>query len=349
MLGSFSNVASGAAVKGTQVFGPYGKTRYAKGTINTAKGFTGQYNDGLTGLDYYNARSYDPVAGVFLSADSAQGNGQGMNPYGYVGGNPETWSDPSGRVIAGPGGQRCYPGVGCTGGSSETGSSNGGGSNGGAAGNNADGAAETLQAAPRLPSPPPDPFNGTARQVAYRLAQWTEFYRAVLGDQTRRNYAEGAWYITDSAGNFLMGPTLMSSLPAQSLGKAGENHSEFLLLLAWEVSGSVDKALSTLNDFLHAGIQAELHMVVFTQWPACQGWCTPFFSVFMNDLDAKLQPMLNVEPVPLFLVPTRVMSISVFSATSPPNSTTPAPVSSPSNLTQNYYQPAYAMTILDFW
>ena len=59
-------------------------------------------------MDYYNARYYDPVAGVFLSADSAQGNGQGMNPYGYVGGNPETWSDPTGRYIVGLGGEHGY-------------------------------------------------------------------------------------------------------------------------------------------------------------------------------------------------------------------------------------------------
>src|SRR5579871_365104 len=64
--------------------------------LNTAKGFTGQYYDALTGLDYYNARYYDPAVGVFLSADQAQGNPQGMNPYGYVSGNPETWSDPRG-------------------------------------------------------------------------------------------------------------------------------------------------------------------------------------------------------------------------------------------------------------
>lgn len=223
-------------MKSNQLFGPYGNNRYSAGSLNTAKGFIGQYNDG-TGLDYFNARYYDPIVGVFLSADTVQGNAQGMNPYAYVNGNPETDSDPSGRVIVGPGGQRCYPGVGCIGGSSDTGSSNGGGSNGGAAGNNADGAAETLQAAPRLPSPPPDPNSNTARQVAYRLAQWTEFYRAVLGDQTKRNYAAGAWYITDSAGDFLTDPTLMSGLPARSLGKAGENHSEFLLLLAWVASG----------------------------------------------------------------------------------------------------------------
>jgi RHS repeat-associated protein len=96
VLASFTNVASSAAVKGNQVFGPYGTPPYAKGTINTAKGFTGQYNDGLTGLDYFNARYYDPVVGVFLSADTVQGNLQGMNPYAYVNGNPETHSDPTG-------------------------------------------------------------------------------------------------------------------------------------------------------------------------------------------------------------------------------------------------------------
>src|SRR5712691_13508399 len=76
---SFSNTANSAALKGNQVYGPYGKQRYHQGTIGTPKGFTGQYNDSLTGLDYYNARYYDPVAGVFLSADMVQGNAQGMN------------------------------------------------------------------------------------------------------------------------------------------------------------------------------------------------------------------------------------------------------------------------------
>ena len=70
----------------------------------TTKGFTGQYADAVTGLDYYNARYYDPVAGVFLSADMVQGNMQGMNPYGYVGGNPETNTDPTGKYYAPPGG-----------------------------------------------------------------------------------------------------------------------------------------------------------------------------------------------------------------------------------------------------
>jgi len=82
---------------GNQVYDPYGTNRYSSGTIGTNKGFTGQYTDTLTGLDYYNARYYDPVVGVFLAADTVQGNPQGMNPYAYVLGNPETKNDPTGR------------------------------------------------------------------------------------------------------------------------------------------------------------------------------------------------------------------------------------------------------------
>ena len=78
------------------MFGPYGNFRDHQGTINTTKGFTGQYNDSLTGLDYYGSSYYDQVAGVFLSADAVQGNGSGENPYSYMGGNPETYKDPTG-------------------------------------------------------------------------------------------------------------------------------------------------------------------------------------------------------------------------------------------------------------
>ena len=95
-----------AAVLANQVYGPYGTQRYKSGPMPTytMKGFTGQYADSVTGLDYYNARYYDPVAGVFLSADTVQGNMQGVNPYGYVGGNPETDTDPTGKYYAPPGG-----------------------------------------------------------------------------------------------------------------------------------------------------------------------------------------------------------------------------------------------------
>src|SRR5579863_1873813 len=87
ILATFSNTVNTAAVLGNQVYGPYGTQRYDSGSMGTTKGFTGQYAD-ATGLDYYNARYYDPSVGVFLSGDVKQGNMQGMNPYDYVGGNP---------------------------------------------------------------------------------------------------------------------------------------------------------------------------------------------------------------------------------------------------------------------
>ena len=90
---------------GNQLYGPYGTQRLQAGTIDTStsRGFTGQYNDTVTGLDYYGARYYDPAAGVFLAADSVQGNAVSMNPYGYVGGNPETMTDPTGQFVVSQG------------------------------------------------------------------------------------------------------------------------------------------------------------------------------------------------------------------------------------------------------
>src|SRR5579863_6905220 len=107
VLATFSNTVNTAAVLGNQVYGPYGTGRYQSwptgtaSTMGTNKGFTGQYGD-VTGLDYYHARYYDPSVGVFLSADIVQGNMQGMNPYDYVGGNPETHNDPTGQAYHPP-------------------------------------------------------------------------------------------------------------------------------------------------------------------------------------------------------------------------------------------------------
>jgi RHS repeat-associated protein len=103
VVASFSNTEGLAAVLGNQTYEPYGKARYQQGNRGTSKGYAGQYNDTLSGLDYYGARYYDPVAGVFLSPDSVQGNAQGMDPYAYVSGNPETYVDPTGHVMEIPG------------------------------------------------------------------------------------------------------------------------------------------------------------------------------------------------------------------------------------------------------
>ncbi len=102
VIETISATANAASVQGNQVYSPYGSSRYQQGSLDTTKGFTGQYNDGVTGLDYYGARYYDPVVGRFLSVDTVQGNIQGRDPYAHVGGNPETFSDPSGQRYAPP-------------------------------------------------------------------------------------------------------------------------------------------------------------------------------------------------------------------------------------------------------
>ncbi|MBO0796364.1 MAG: hypothetical protein J2P36_36195, partial [Ktedonobacteraceae bacterium] len=40
--------------------------------------------------------------GRFVSADTEQGNAQGLDPYAYVKGNPETMTDPTGKKVCGP-------------------------------------------------------------------------------------------------------------------------------------------------------------------------------------------------------------------------------------------------------
>jgi RHS repeat-associated protein len=102
VLETISATANTAAVQGNQVYSPYGSSRYQQGSMGTTKGFTGQYNDNVSGLDYYNARYYDPVVGRFLSVDIKLGNMQGADPYAYVGGNPETKNDPTGQFFAPP-------------------------------------------------------------------------------------------------------------------------------------------------------------------------------------------------------------------------------------------------------
>jgi len=102
VIETISATANSATVQGNQVYSPYGSSRYQQGSMGTTKGFTGQYNDSVSGLDYYGARYYDPVVGRFLSADVLDGNLAGMDPYAYVGGNPETFSDPSGQRFAPP-------------------------------------------------------------------------------------------------------------------------------------------------------------------------------------------------------------------------------------------------------
>jgi RHS repeat-associated protein len=92
--------ASGSATA-SLLYAPYGGTRYSSGTMPTDYGFTGQHADAATGLDYYNARYYDPLAGQFASADSMlPGEGYdvwGLSRYAYTEGNPVGRTDPNGH------------------------------------------------------------------------------------------------------------------------------------------------------------------------------------------------------------------------------------------------------------
>ena len=79
---------------------PYGAPRYDTNNHLTSFDFTGQRKDSGSGLLFYNARWYDPVAGRFLQADtivSAPGDPQSLNRYSYVRNNPLRYVDPSGH------------------------------------------------------------------------------------------------------------------------------------------------------------------------------------------------------------------------------------------------------------
>jgi len=80
---------------------PYGGDRAAPGQVPGDRGWIGGVQDGATGLDYLNARYYDPVTAHFLTTDPLvdQSSAQVANPYAYGSGDPEQFSDPSGQYI----------------------------------------------------------------------------------------------------------------------------------------------------------------------------------------------------------------------------------------------------------
>ena len=88
---------SGGQVIALQHYSPYGTADYSWGTMPTPYSYAGERLDSQTGLLYDNFRYYDPLTGQYVRSDNVQDNAQGMDPYAYVGDNPETRNDPSGH------------------------------------------------------------------------------------------------------------------------------------------------------------------------------------------------------------------------------------------------------------
>jgi len=81
-------------------FDPYGSVLSQNSLGGSSNlGYTGAPSD-PSGLVYLNARFYNPSLGSFLTHDPLEGsvsNPSSFNGYGYAGGNPATYIDPSGQ------------------------------------------------------------------------------------------------------------------------------------------------------------------------------------------------------------------------------------------------------------
>jgi RHS repeat-associated protein len=99
--GSMSGTVDAGAGSATRNrYLPFGGNRDSAGTSTapTDRGWLGRTRDSDTGLDYLNARYYDPDLAHFISIDPLddESTPQHANPYGYGADNPVRFADPSG-------------------------------------------------------------------------------------------------------------------------------------------------------------------------------------------------------------------------------------------------------------
>ncbi len=94
---------SGGTRARTTSFSPYAlpdDTDYAPAVTDEPKGFIGERYDDETGLQYLNARTYDPGLGRFIQPDwwEVTTPGVGTNRYGYARNDPVNAADPGGHA-----------------------------------------------------------------------------------------------------------------------------------------------------------------------------------------------------------------------------------------------------------
>jgi len=103
-LGSVRAVTGGAGLKAERAlyrpFGEEASTRFDLSVAMETKGFIGERHDADAGLQYLNARYYDPKLGLFLQPDwwEVTQAGVGTNRYSYAFNDPVNLSDPSGHA-----------------------------------------------------------------------------------------------------------------------------------------------------------------------------------------------------------------------------------------------------------
>jgi RHS repeat-associated protein len=79
----------------TYTYDAFGNLMVKTGSLDQPFQFSTKRYDSQTGLSYYGYRYYSPVLGRWITRDPL-GEAGGINLYGFVGGNPVNWVDPSG-------------------------------------------------------------------------------------------------------------------------------------------------------------------------------------------------------------------------------------------------------------